>query len=72
MVTASTTAFTACFMVWMMFAAIGIPIKKTLDLNEAQFGILWVTLMWMYFSEVRPMSAEQSRRHPEPTYFSDS
>ena len=39
-VTASTTAFTVCFMVWMMFAVIGIPIKKNLDLNETQFGIL--------------------------------
>lgn len=38
--TASTFAFTVCFMVWMMFAVIGIPIKKTLDLNETQFGIL--------------------------------
>ena len=39
-VTASTTAFTVCFMVWMMFAVIGIPIKKNLNLNETQFGIL--------------------------------
>src|SRR3990172_4084479 len=39
-VTASTNAFTVCFMVWMMFAVIGIPIKKTLDLNETQFGVL--------------------------------
>jgi NNP family nitrate/nitrite transporter-like MFS transporter len=39
-VSASTFAFTVCFMVWMMFAVIGIPIKKTLDLNETQFGIL--------------------------------
>ncbi len=39
-VTASTFAFTVCFMVWMMFAVIGIPIKKTLDLNETQFGVL--------------------------------
>ena len=36
----STFAFTVCFMVWMMFAVIGIPIKKTLDLNSTQFGIL--------------------------------
>jgi MFS transporter, NNP family, nitrate/nitrite transporter len=36
----STLAFTVCFMVWMMFAVIGIPIKKTLDLNETQFGLL--------------------------------
>ena len=38
--TASTTAFTVCFMVWMMFAVIGIPIKQSLGLNETQFGIL--------------------------------
>jgi len=36
----STTAFTVCFMVWMMFAVIGIPIKQELGLNETQFGIL--------------------------------
>src|SRR5678816_1218996 len=39
-VTASTTAFTVCFMVWMMFAVIGIPIKENLGLNETQFGVL--------------------------------
>ena len=39
-VSASTFAFTVCFMVWMMFAVIGIPIKKALDLNETQFGVL--------------------------------
>jgi MFS transporter, NNP family, nitrate/nitrite transporter len=42
-VTASTIAFTVCFMVWMMFAVIGIPIKETLALNETQFGILVAT-----------------------------
>ncbi len=36
----STLAFTICFAVWMMFAVIGIPIKKTLNLNETQFGLL--------------------------------
>ncbi len=36
----STTAFTVCFMVWMMFAIIGIPIKKQLGLNETEFGLL--------------------------------
>ena len=39
-VTASTTAFTVCFMVWMMFAVIGIPIKQDLGLNETEFGVL--------------------------------
>lgn len=39
----STLAFTVCFMVWMMFAVIGIPIKKTLDLNATQFGLLMST-----------------------------
>jgi NNP family nitrate/nitrite transporter-like MFS transporter len=34
------------------------------------FGIVWVSLMWMYFTEVRPLSEEQSRRHPEPAHFS--
>jgi len=42
-VTSSTIAFTVCFMVWMMFAVIGIPIKQSLDLNETQFGILIAT-----------------------------
>lgn len=36
----STLAFTVCFVIWMMFAVIGIPIKQTLGLNETQFGIL--------------------------------
>jgi NNP family nitrate/nitrite transporter-like MFS transporter len=36
----STLAFTACFMVWMMFAAIGIPLRKELGLNQAEFGLL--------------------------------
>src|SRR6185436_1767561 len=39
-VASSTIAFTVCFMVWMMFAVIGIPIKQALGLNETQFGIL--------------------------------
>ena len=39
----STFAFTVCFMVWMMFAVFGIPIKKTLDLNSTQFGLLMAT-----------------------------
>jgi NNP family nitrate/nitrite transporter-like MFS transporter len=42
-VTSSTIAFTVCFMVWMMFAVIGIPIKQSLGLNETQFGILVAT-----------------------------
>jgi NNP family nitrate/nitrite transporter-like MFS transporter len=39
----STLAFTVCFAVWMMFAVIGIPIKKTLGLNATQFGLLTAT-----------------------------
>ncbi|MFA5628008.1 MAG: nitrate/nitrite transporter [Thiohalomonadaceae bacterium] len=38
--TLSTLAFTVCFAVWMMFAVIGIPIKKHLGLSETEFGIL--------------------------------
>lgn len=36
----STIAFTVCFMIWMMFAVIGVPIQKQLGLTETQFGIL--------------------------------
>ena len=36
----STFAFTICFMIWMMFAVLGIPIKQMLHLNGAQFGLL--------------------------------
>lgn len=39
-VASSTLSFTVCFMIWMMFAVIGIPLKETLGLNETQFGIL--------------------------------
>jgi NNP family nitrate/nitrite transporter-like MFS transporter len=39
----STLAFTVCFMIWMMFAVIGIPIKQTLGLNETEFGLLAAT-----------------------------
>ena len=36
----STLAFTVCFAIWMMFAVIGIPIKKMLGLNATEFGLL--------------------------------
>ena len=39
----STLAFTVCFMIWMMFAVLGIPIKQQLGLNETEFGILAAT-----------------------------
>ena len=42
-VSMSTLAFTVCFMIWMMFAVIGVPIKQQLGLNETQFGILVAT-----------------------------
>lgn len=36
----STFAFTVCFAVWTIFAIIGIQIKKDLNLNDTQFGLL--------------------------------
>src|SRR5690606_27583695 len=36
----STLAFTVCFMVWMMFGVIGIPLSKQLNLTATQFGLL--------------------------------
>ena len=37
---ASTWAFTVCFMIWMMFAIIGIPLRAKLGLTQFQFGML--------------------------------
>jgi NNP family nitrate/nitrite transporter-like MFS transporter len=31
------------------------------------FGIVWVSLMWMYFTEVRPMSMAEASKHREPS-----
>jgi NNP family nitrate/nitrite transporter-like MFS transporter len=39
----STLSFTVCFMVWMIFGVIGIPVKKLLNLNATQFGLLTAT-----------------------------
>ncbi len=39
----STWSFTVCFMVWMMFGVIGIPIKQMLSLNATEFGLLMAT-----------------------------
>ena len=43
MLIVSTIAFTVCFMVWMMFGVIGIPLKKTLGLSATEFGLLTAT-----------------------------
>jgi NNP family nitrate/nitrite transporter-like MFS transporter len=40
---ASNLAFTVCFMVWMMFGVIGIPLKKSLGLSATEFGLLTAT-----------------------------
>lgn len=40
---ASTFAFTICFAVWMMFAVIGIPIRKELELGGTAMGLLIAT-----------------------------
>lgn len=39
----STIAFTVCFMVWMVFSVLGVPIKNQLGLDDAQFGLLAAT-----------------------------
>ncbi len=41
--TMSTTAFTVCFAVWVMFSIVGIPIKTGLELSDTQFGLLAAT-----------------------------
>ena len=39
----STLSFTVCFMIWMMLAVVGIPVKQQLGLSETEFGILAAT-----------------------------
>ncbi|MGE5384859.1 MAG: MFS transporter, partial [Betaproteobacteria bacterium] len=66
----STTAFTVCFMVWMMFAVIGIPIKAALGLNETQFGIL-AAMPVLTGSLVRlPLGMLTDRFGGRPVFFS--
>jgi NNP family nitrate/nitrite transporter-like MFS transporter len=36
----STIAFTVCFAVWTIFSIIGVQIKRDLNLNETEFGLL--------------------------------
>ncbi len=36
----STFSFTICFMVWMVFAVLGMPIKEQYHLTATQFGLL--------------------------------
>lgn len=38
--TSSTIAFAICFMIWMVFAVIGVPIQKQFNLTETEFGLL--------------------------------
>ncbi|HVY02848.1 MAG TPA: MFS transporter [Caulobacterales bacterium] len=40
---ATTLAFALCFAVWMMFGVTGIPIRKQLNLNASEFGLLTAT-----------------------------
>ena len=39
----STLAFAVCFAAWMMFGVTGIPIRKELELNASEFGLLMAT-----------------------------
>ena len=39
----TTLAFAACFVAWMMFGVIGIPIRRELGLNASEFGLLTAT-----------------------------
>lgn len=38
--TSSTVSFVICFMIWMVFAVLGVPIKQQLQLSETEFGLL--------------------------------
>lgn len=40
---AATGAFAVCFAVWLMFGVIGVPIRRELELNAFEFGLLTAT-----------------------------
>ncbi|APA88560.1 NarK/NasA family nitrate transporter [Paraburkholderia sprentiae WSM5005] len=40
---ASTFAFLVCFVVWMMFGVLGVPLRDELQLNSTEFGLLTST-----------------------------
>lgn len=40
---AATVAFAMCFVAWTMFGVVGIPIRKELGLDGAEFGLLTAT-----------------------------
>lgn len=40
---ASTLAFLVCFVVWMMFGVLGVPLREDLHLNSTEFGLLTST-----------------------------
>ncbi len=39
----TTAVFAVCFAIWLMFGVTGIPIRKELDLNATEFGLLTAT-----------------------------
>jgi len=39
----STLAFMVCFIVWMMFGVLGVPLREELRLNSTEFGLLTST-----------------------------
>ncbi|NYT35867.1 NarK/NasA family nitrate transporter [Allopusillimonas soli] len=39
----TTFAFMVCFVVWMMFGVLGIPLREEMGLNSAEFGLLSAT-----------------------------
>ena len=43
---------------------------KNLSVVTASMTAFAVSLMWICFSEVRPLSAAYSRKHPQATLFS--
>ena len=57
----STLAFTVCFMVWMMFGVIGIPLKKQLGLNATEFGLLTAMPVLVFLRRNRCPSLEWTR-----------
>ena len=63
---ASTFAFTICFAVWMMFAILGIPLKKQLHLTDSEFG-LFAAMPVLITEHMTAKLVEQMRKPAAPS-----
>lgn len=54
---------------WSVLAASATAFTARFMARMMMFGIVWVFLMWMCFTEVRSLGAEHGRKNSELTQF---